>query len=97
MPSALRKVSTHVEGKAQCQLRSEAYVHGMMFSQAWNLIEDYRPRVSPEELVVLYDQLPRSITRTPGMYKARKGFVCHLQKGYEQIQATLGKRTIVLV
>ncbi|OWY43389.1 HET-like protein [Alternaria alternata] len=97
MPLAFRKVGQDAKGQLQYELYSEVYVHGMMYSQTWNLMEDYRPKFSAEEYAFLNSEPPSKVLQSPGTFKKRENFVSALDVGYEQVLATIGKRTIVFI
>jgi hypothetical protein len=97
MPLAFRRVGQDAKGQLQYELYSEVYVHGMMCSQIWNLMEDYRPKLSAEEYAFLNSEPPSKVIQSPGTYKKRENFVSALDIGYEQVLATIGKRTIVFI
>lgn len=97
MPLAFRKVGQDTEGQLQYELYSEVYVHGMMYSQTWNLMEDYRPKLSAEEYAFLNSEPSSKVLQSPGTYKKRENFVSVFNIGYEQVLATIGKRTVFFI
>jgi hypothetical protein len=97
MPLAFRKIGQDAKGQLQYELYSEVYVHGMMYSQTWNLMEDYRPKFSAEEYAFLNSEPPFKVLQSPGTFRKRENFVSAPDIGYEQVLATIGKRTIVFI
>ncbi|CAN9085577.1 unnamed protein product [Alternaria alternata] len=98
MPLAFRRVGQDAKGQLQYELYSEVYVHGMMCSQTWNLMEDYRPKLSAEEYAFLNSEPPSKVIQSPGTYKKRENFVSALDIGYEYVTPPLdGYEDVVLI
>ncbi len=83
--------------KPQFELYCEANVHGMMFSQAWHLMEDYRPKASPEEVALLNGEPQKTTTHTEATYKKRGSSGSQLIREHEHILCAMEQRMIALV